>query len=419
MLHCKERLLNKIEANKILVSNFSYVAILQIFNILIPLFTYPYLIRVLSAEVYGEIVFAQSVIAFFSIVIAFGFEISGVKNVAENRGDVQYLRAVFSSVTYIKSILLFCCFGILLLLLWIVPFFKGQTLLYLFSFAFCIYDILFPTWFFQGIEKMKYTTIVNVVVRLFFMGCMFIFISTSSDYLLYPLLYSLGALLGGALSLYILYKKEHIFFVRVPCHFVLKVLKESFPFWVSRVSGIISVETNTLIIGRFLGMSEVAYYDLAKKIVNILLIPNSVINTTVYPRIVQTKDKQFVRKVLYLRLGVAGFIYAGLLCFSTFIVNILGGEEMQMAVPVVNILGLFILLTAVDYYIGSSVLVAFNYGRVFNLSVVYSLGVYLTMIGVLISCNVVHLYSVIGVVLLNEFFLTAYRWHYCKKYSLI
>ena len=166
-------------------------------------------------------------------------------------------------------------------------------------------------------------------------------------------------------------------------------------------------------------MSEVAYYDLAKKIVNILLIPNSVINTTVYPRIVQTKDKQFVRKVLYLRLGVAGFIYAGLLCFSTFIVNILGGEEMQMAVPVVNILGLFILLTAVDYYIGSSVLVAFNYGRVFNLSVVYSLGVYLTMIGVLISCNVVHLYSVIGVVLLNEFFLTAYRWHYCKKYSLI
>ena len=88
MRFSKQELYSKVTNNKVLISNFSYVALLQILNILIPLFTYPYLIRVLSADIYGKIVYAQSVIAFFTIAIAFGFEISGVKAVAENRNDL-------------------------------------------------------------------------------------------------------------------------------------------------------------------------------------------------------------------------------------------------------------------------------------------------------------------------------------------
>lgn len=419
MRFSKQELYSKVANNKVLISNFSYVALLQILNILIPLFTYPYLIRVLSADIYGKIVYAQSVIAFFTIAIAFGFEISGVKAVAENRNDLNKLREIFSAVTYIKCGLLFCCFIVLLCLIQFVPLFSQESWLYLFSFGFCFYDVLFPAWFYQGIEKMKYITIVNASVRLFFMGCIFIFIRTASDYLLYPLLYSLGAIGGGILSFLILYRREKVFLVRVPIDFIWHTLKESFAFFVSRISGIVSVETNTLIIGRFLGMREVAYYDLAKKIVNILLIPNGVINTIVYPRIVQTKNKIFVRRVLWLRIGVALLIYGGLLCFASFIVKVLGGVEMLAAVPVVNVLGGLIIITALEYYLGGTVLVAFNHGKEFNLSVIYALFVYLLMVSGLIACNVVTLYSIIIVALLNELFTTLYRWYYCRKYKLL
>ena len=162
-----------------------------------------------------------------------------------------------------------------------------------------------------------------------------------------------------------------------------------------------------------------AYYDLAKKIVNILLIPNGVINTIVYPRIVQTKNKIFVRRVLWLRIGVALLIYGGLLCFASFIVKVLGGVEMLAAVPVVNVLGGLIIITALEYYLGGTVLVAFNHGKEFNLSVIYALFVYLLMVSGLIACNVVTLYSIIIVALLNELFTTLYRWYYCRKYKLL
>ena len=158
---------------------------------------------------------------------------------------------------------------------------------------------------------------------------------------------------------------------------------------------------------------------LAKKIVNILLIPNGVINTIVYPRIVQTKNKIFVRRVLWLRIGVALLIYGGLLCFASFIVKVLGGVEMLAAVPVVNVLGGLIIITALEYYLGGTVLVAFNHGKEFNLSVIYALFVYLLMVSGLIACNVVTLYSIIIVALLNELFTTLYRWYYCRKYKLL
>lgn len=46
--------------NKTILANFSYLSLLQVFAILFPLLTYPYLLRVIGLELYGVIIFAQS-----------------------------------------------------------------------------------------------------------------------------------------------------------------------------------------------------------------------------------------------------------------------------------------------------------------------------------------------------------------------
>ena len=60
---------------KILIENFSYMGLLQVFNILFPLLSYAFLIRILGAEMFGLIVFAQSLVAYLIIIIDFGFNI--------------------------------------------------------------------------------------------------------------------------------------------------------------------------------------------------------------------------------------------------------------------------------------------------------------------------------------------------------
>ena len=59
--------------NKTILANFSYLSLLQVFAILFPLLTYPYLLRVIGLELYGVIIFAQSIINYVSLVINFGW----------------------------------------------------------------------------------------------------------------------------------------------------------------------------------------------------------------------------------------------------------------------------------------------------------------------------------------------------------
>ncbi len=77
-----KRLISKLRTHSKLVENFSYLSALQIFNMLLPLVTYPYLIRVLGSELYGTVIFAQAIIAYFSVMINFGFNISATKEIA-------------------------------------------------------------------------------------------------------------------------------------------------------------------------------------------------------------------------------------------------------------------------------------------------------------------------------------------------
>ena len=58
---------DKLSRNKTVLANFSYLSILQVFTILFPLLTYPYLLRVIGLELYGVIVFAQAIINYVSL----------------------------------------------------------------------------------------------------------------------------------------------------------------------------------------------------------------------------------------------------------------------------------------------------------------------------------------------------------------
>lgn len=404
---------------KLLISNFSYLVILQFITLFLPIAMYPYLIRVLGTEIYGKIIFAQAIVAYFSIIINYGFNISATKDVSINRDDRNKLSEIFSSVFIIKTIIWILSLLFLIAISLLFEPFKSDYLLYLLSFGICFNELFFQQFFFQGIEEMKYITLINVFSKLLFFGLLFILVKSSDDYLLVPLLNSLGGIVGGIIAFYIICRTKSIPFRIQPKANLMKYFRESTPFFLSRFSSVLVHKTNTVIIGSFIGYVEVSYYDLAQKILSTILIPFDLLNQVVYPHVARTKDMILVKKMMVLSIGGALFIYILLLMVQKSMVELIAGKELLPAIPLIDLLCVGVFISSTSYFFGNTVLVVMGYSKQFNRSVIDTSILYILLCGLLLVFNLIDIYNLAIVSLIVDFLCLLYRFIAAYKYKLL
>ncbi|MFC2426660.1 MAG: oligosaccharide flippase family protein, partial [Capnocytophaga leadbetteri] len=378
--------IKKLKHHKKIIENFSYLSVLQILSMITPLVTYPYLVKTLGEVIYGTVVFAQAVVTYFNILVVFGFNFTAARDVSQYRDDTKKLSEIVSAVTIIKTLFLI----VLLLLISGYMLYISQidyTLYYL-SFWICLNEILFPSWFFQGKEEMKYITFINLGIRLLFILMIFIFIKSPDDYLYFPLLNGIGVALAGVVSFILLYKKYKVRLTVVPIKILTKYLKESYHLFISNVSIQIYVNANKIIIGTFLGMREVTYYDLAEKITNMGKVPQSMISQVLYPKISLEKNGSFLKKVLKGTILMNVFLYLMVFLFSNQIVAYFGGNEtvlriLFLTIPIIGISNVLMVLT----------LLPFGYNKAFTRIVFLSAFSYLLIVLILYGFNSISLYT--------------------------
>ena len=391
---------------KVIVHNTTYLSVLEILKMVMPFVALPYLISTVGADKYGLVVFAQAIISYFIIFINFGLDVSAVKNVSINRSDNEKLSEVVS----------FLALGVLLLC---VKQFRDNYVLFLLSFLSCLSEILFPVWFYQGVEKMKYITLIRFTSIFFYTVTVFIFIKNESDYLLIPLLQSLGWLLSGVISFFMLIRVEKISLFVPTIESIRRYFKESVPFFVSRVSVVINASMAKTICGIFFSMHEVAVFDLAQKIAMTALVPLQMLNQALFPHIAKTLDRKFVNKCFRLILLATGCIIVIVYILAPFAVFVLSDGKLPESVDILHVFSLFIFSGGITSFTGSPVLVSFGYSKPFNRSVVLSTFVLIVIYMVLYFTNS---FSIINFALalgFAEFVIAIYRLYYCNRYKLI
>lgn len=189
-----------IKPYKGLISNFSYLSVLEVLKVVFPLLTVPYLFRVLGVDIYGLVVFAQSIIAYLSILISFGLEIKATKDIAVYREDKKKLSEIVLTITYLKFLLFLSVALIFVIIVFTSSFFASHKLLYILSLSIVFNDIMLPYWYFQGIEQMKYITLIRFTVVSVFTALTFIVIRSPEDYIYVNLLQGVGGVVGGGES---------------------------------------------------------------------------------------------------------------------------------------------------------------------------------------------------------------------------
>lgn len=282
MLKKLKNLLKGKEA-KLLLENFISLSALQVMGMLLSLITLPYVLRVLGFENYGIIVFSTSLINYFTALTDFSFKYTATRDVAKYKDSPKKLNLIYSKVLTIKALFLLLSFLIITIIVYSFQSFYEYRLIYLLTAPMLLGQVLFPDWFFQGIQKMKYITFLNIGIKVFFTICIFIFITEEEDYWLYPLLQTSGFIVAGLVGQIILMKKYKLKFLLLKPRIIIQSIKSNTPIFINQLLPTLYNNTSTFLLGILTNNTFVGLYEAIKRVINICMKLLEILSRVFFP----------------------------------------------------------------------------------------------------------------------------------------
>ncbi len=387
MSRIKKILSNK--DSKSLIENFFYLLILQGVTFLLPFITIPYLSRVLGVDGIGKIAFSLSIIVLFDTIVDWGFSYTATRDIAKNRDNEDKISDIFSCVMWAKILLVLISF----LILWFATLVisklnENQDILFV-TFLMILGKTLFPVWFFQAMERMKYITILNVLSKVVFTIAIFVFIKEKSDFILQPLFTSLGFLLAGFISIYIILIKWKVKFKKPNFRDLKITIKGSFVIFLENFIPNIYNNFSIMLLG-FLG-GDVAngklnagtkFIDATQQLIN-------VVEKVFFPFLARRIDKHdlYVKLILFISTTCSILLFV----FAPLIIDIFYTPEFYDSINVLRILAVTIFFMSIRNAYGTQYMILEGYEKE-----LLQITIWTSIIGFLLAFPLVYYFSFWG-----------------------
>lgn len=355
-----------------LFKNMSSLVLIQIANFIIPLLIVPYISRIIGLENYGKLEYARTFVLYFTILIDYGFNLTATRAISTQRDNPKKINEIISNIFVAKFLLFLIATVIFWLLLQFDDTLNQKSFLlwvtYLINFGF----LLFPLWFFQGMEKLATIAYINFAIKLIVVSGVIFFIKERSDYWIYNLFLSFAQVAIGIVSVYILYAKFGIRFKIPEFKNVLNQFKNGFNVFVTTILVSFFVNYAFILLQKFGTDAEVGAYSTANKLVMtvqvLILLPFS---QAFFPFITKTAKedinlfKNHIKKasiavaVITFVIGLITFIFAEL------IIRIIFGEDFLFATQTLKILAFLPVFTILNNLFSYQGLLSLNQDRIF------------------------------------------------------
>ncbi len=330
----------------------------------------------LGPEYFGLLAFATATVTYFILITDYGFNLSASRQISIHREDSEKINQIFSSVMIIKiALLIFSAIAMGMTTLFIDKF-RENWMLYWVVFGMVIGQVLFPTWLFQGLERMKYIAYLNIGSKTIFTICIFIFVETKEDYLLVPFYNSLGLIISGLLAQYIVLNNLKIYFKRQKWDSIKYQIANGWYIFISTISSSVYNVSVTFILGIFTSNIVVGYFAAASKLIEASKGVYGPVLQALYPYIGKLikSDKQkgleFINLVTRRLGGLTFIISIILIIFSEFIVNLILGPKYQESVLLFAIMAPLPFLISLSNIFGIQTMLNLGCGRDFSIIII-------------------------------------------------
>ncbi|HHX70551.1 MAG TPA: flippase [Gallicola sp.] len=391
MRNFKEKInrIRKSKDGRTLAANFGYLSLLQIAGYIFPLITMPYLARVIGVEGFGKIAFASAVVVWFQTVADWGFNYTATRDVAKNRDDKEKVSEIFSNVLWARCLLMILSFLLLVLVISIVPTLRENYAVILVTFLLVPGHIMFPDWFFQAMERMKYITILNLLSKLFFTILVFVFIKEKNDFILQPLFISLGFLLSGMISMYIILSKWKVKLKLSSTKRIFDTIKGSTDVFINNIMPNLYNSFSVMLLGFFGGPVSNGLLDAGSKFVNISQQFMTVISRTFFPFLSRRIDKHNSFAILNILIAV---IFSCLLfIFAPIVIKLFFTEDFISAITVLRIMSISVLFLSLSSVYGTNYMIIQGFEKQLRNITFFS-----SLIGFIISFPLIYFFDYIG-----------------------
>jgi PST family polysaccharide transporter len=355
-----------------LFSNFFSLTVLQGLNIVLPLLTMPYLVNTLGADRFGLLAFATALITYFSILTNYGFHITATREVSIHRHDAVKLSEIFSTVIWIKLLLLLASGGLLLLGMLLSNAIRAEAVVYFLTFGLLIGQVLFPVWFFQGVEQMKYITYLSLISKVAYTLTIFLLVNQPGDYWRVPLLVTLEGLFLGIAALLLIKYKFGIALSWPVRSQIRYYLKDGWHIFLSNLAVSMYTNTTVVLLGAFTNHVLVSHYSVADKLIGALKQLMGPLSQSLYPFLSQqaATAKQTVldtlRKLAIYLTGAGLLATAAVWIYAETLLQLVFGAEGLPAVPIFRILLIIPVLNLLDTLFGTLLMLVFKRNKAFS-----------------------------------------------------
>lgn len=340
-----------------LKKNIGLSMIYQVLIVLAPLITAPYVSRVLTADGVGIYSFTNSVQMYFAMFAALGTASYGAREIARNRNDKAKRSQLFWEIellTVFTTIICFIAYGILIAI-------TKEYKLYFFILALNLLAVMLDvSWFFIGIEQMKYTIGPNGIIKSLGVICIFVFVHTKDDLAVYIFIMTVVTLLGNATMWAFLPKyvsKTQFKDISVKKHF-----KETLIFFVPTIATSVYTVLDKTLIGLITSdTSENGYYEQTTKIINMAKsLTFTALNTVLGARIsylfsenrleeIKERIKTSIDYIMFIGIGIC----LGIIGIAPRFVPVFFGEGFEPVVKLLCCMSPVVLIIGISNCLGS------------------------------------------------------------------
>lgn len=257
----------------------------QGFNLITPLLVVPYIVALCGVENYGKVSVGMAIVFFVIVIIDFGSDIIGVKDVATNRTNNQRLQKILETSFASRFLLLLGLLIILSVLFLTVPFFENEQKLFFFSLPILLGQLLNPIWFLQGLDNFKLIAFLNIVSKTIYLIGVFIFVKVPSDYIFVNLWWGIGMIVPFGITLIFYKQKLKISFTELKFIDIIDYLKNGYSFCISQIFLSFKNYSPVILISFLGGFNTAGFYKIIEQIIMLFRTYLQVVFRFFYPKL--------------------------------------------------------------------------------------------------------------------------------------